>query len=125
MAFEVHILTFPISIAAFSGATEIPLVKIPSAGGGITVLEAYMIGPSAGTAVGGLLVSLSNAGTPVLNGTVATFTTPGVTAAGVPIASTVGTPYVEDGLWLGYDQTSGTVPAGTYITLSYVMGRAA
>lgn len=120
---DVHIAT--LSLGAMIGATELPLVKLPSAGGGITILEAFLVGPSAGTSVAGLLVTMTNAGTPALNGTVATFTTPGITAAGVPIAATINNQgYVEKDLWIGFDQTSGTVVAGTFITLSYVMGRA-
>ena len=29
---------------------------------------------------------------------------------------------MDDGRWIGFDQTSGTVPAGTFISLSYVTG---
>lgn len=124
MSQDIHLMTFPISIAAFSGSTEIPLVQVPTAYGGITVVSASLFGPSAGTAVGGLLVRMSNLGTPAINGTITAFTTPGVIAAGVPIASTIGAnAYVDDGEWIGYDQTSGTIPAGSYITLGYVQGR--
>lgn len=120
---DVHIAT--LSLGALVGATELPLAKLPSMGGGITILEANLVGPSAGTSVGGLLVTMTNAGTPVLNGTVATFTTPGITAAGVPIAAAINNSgYVGPDYWIGFDQTSGTVPAGTFITLSYIMGKA-
>lgn len=118
---DVHIAT--LSLGAYNGATHLPLAYVDSTGGGITVLSAYLVGPSAGTAIGGLLVTTNNAGTPAINGTVGTFAGTVVTAAGVPAALTVTTPYVAGGYWLGFDQTSGTVPAGTFIVVNYVMGK--
>ena len=112
-----------LGLGAFTGATHVPLAKIPAGFGGITVLEAAMVGPSAGTVVGGLLVKLTDAGTPALSGTIGAFTTPGVTAAGVPIACTLSTPFVDADTWIGFDATSGTVPAGSFISMSYVMGK--
>jgi hypothetical protein len=118
---DIHFLTLP--LGALTGATEVPLAFLPSGYGGITVLDAKLVGPSAGTAVGGLLVKMTNVGTPAIDGTVATFTTPAVTAAGVVHSSTINTAYVAEGKFLGYDQTSGTVPAGTNLLISYVMGK--
>ena len=119
--FDVHIAT--LSLGAFNGATELPLVKLPASGGGITILEANLLGPSAGTVIGGLLVTMTDAGTPAINGTIGSFAGTVVTAAGVPGALTVSTPFVEADYWIGFDQTSGTVPAGTFISLAYVMGK--
>ena len=119
--FDVHIAT--LSLGAFNGATELPLVKLPASGGGITILEANLLGPSAGTVIGGLLVTMTDAGTPAINGTIGAFAGTVVTAAGVPGALTVSTPFVAADYWIGFDQTSGTVPAGTFISLSYIMGK--
>jgi len=119
--FDVHVVS--LDLGAFLGATHVPLVKIPAGGGGISVLEAHLCGPSAGTAIGGLLVTLTDAGTPAINGTVGSFAGTCVTAAGVVFAATVTTPFVDEDYWIGYDQTSGTVPAGTFISLSYIMGK--
>jgi len=38
---------------------------------------------------------------------------------------TIATAFVDDGNWIGFDQTSGTVPAGTFINIAYVTGKAA
>ena len=119
--FDVHIATLP--LGAFNGATEVPLAKLPAEGGGITILEAYLVGPAAGTVIGGLLVTMSDAGTPALNGTIGAFAGTCVTAAGVPFALTISNGYVTKDYWIGFDQTSGTVPAGTFISLSYIMGK--
>lgn len=118
---DVHIAT--LSLGAYNGATELPLAKLPSTGGGITVLECNLVGPSAGTVIGGKIVTMSDAGTPAINGTVGAFAGTVVTAAGVPGELTISGAFVDAGYWLGFDQTSGTVPAGTFISLSYVMGR--
>jgi hypothetical protein len=117
------VIVTTLSLGAFNGATELPLVKLPDNFGGITVLEANLVGPSAGTVIGGKLVTMTDAGTPAINGTIGTFAGTVVTAAGVPGALTVATGYVSKDLWIGFDQTSGTVPAGTFITLAYVMGK--
>lgn len=110
----------------FSGATEIPLIHVPSEGGGVTVLEAWLSGQGVGTAVGGLIVTFSNVatgGTPVLNGTVGSFAGTIVQAAGVVHKATISAGYVEDPYWIGYDQTSGTLIAGSKLSIAYVMGR--
>ena len=120
---DVHIAT--LSLGSYDGATHLPLVKVPNGYGGITVLESYLVAPGAGTAIGGLLVTCTDAGTPAVNGTIGSFAGTVVTAAGVPSALTVSSAYVADDYWIGFDQTSGTVPAGTFIVMSYVTGKAA
>ena len=118
--FNVHILTLP--LPSFDGATEIPLVKLPSGFGGITVLEAHMLG-GAGTAVGGKLVTMADAGTPAINGTIGAFAGTVVGVAGARHALTLSDKYVAEGEWIGYDQTSGTVAADAKIAISYLMGK--
>lgn len=120
---DVHIAT--LSLGSYNGDTHLPLVKVPNGYGGITVLEAHLVGPVGGTAIGGLLVTCTDAGTPAVNGTIGSFAGTVVTAAGVPNALTVSSAYVADDYWIGFDQTSGTVPAGTFIVMSYVTGKAA
>jgi len=113
-------------LGGYNGATEVPLIKFPAEFGGATVIEAYLVGPGAGTAIGGKLVTMSDQGTPAINGTVGTFAGTCVTAAGVTFALTLSSAsaaYITKDYWIGYDQTSGTVPAGTFIVLSYVMGK--
>lgn len=120
---DVHIAT--LSLGSYNGDTHLPLVKVPNGYGGITVLEAHLVGPDGGTAIGGQLVTLTDVGTPAVNGTIGSFAGTVVTAAGVPSALTVSSAYVADDYWIGFDQTSGTVPAGTFIVMSYVTGKAA
>ena len=120
---DVHIAT--LSLCSYNGDTHLPLVEVPNGYGGITVLEAHLVAPGVGTAIGGLLVTCTDDGTPALNGTIGSFAGTVITAAGVPAALTISTAYVADDYWIGYDQTSGTVPAGTFIVMSYVMGKAA
>lgn len=120
---DVHIAT--LSLGSYNGDTHLPLVKVPNGYGGITVLESYLVAPVGGTAIGGQLVTLTDVGTPAVNGTIGSFGGTVVTAAGVPSALTVSSAYVADDYWIGFDQTSGTVPAGTFIVMSYVTGKAA
>lgn len=116
--FDVHVVTLPVVL---TGATEIPLCHVPTEGGGITVLDADLI--LAGTTVGGKLVTMTNAGTPAINGTVGAFSGTATVSATIPDALTVSDGYVAGGEWIGFDQTSGTVTAGSFVSLSYVMGK--
>lgn len=122
--FNVQIAT--LSLGAFNGATELPLANLPSEGGGITVLEAWLHGPSAGTVVTGRVVTfgaVATGGTPAINGTVGAFAGTIVTAAGVVHKATLSSAFVAGGYWIGFDQASGTVPAGTFLSVAYVMGK--
>jgi hypothetical protein len=118
--FNVHILVLP--LASFNGATEIPLARVPAGFGGITVLEANMLG-GAGTAIGGKLVTMSDAGTPAINGTIGAFAGTVVGDSVSRAACTLSDKYVAEGEWIGYDQTSGTVAADAKIAISYLMGK--
>ena len=116
--FDFHVVAIP---AVLTGATQVPLIHIPNGGGGITVLEADFI--NAGTAVGGLLLTMTDAGTPAISGTIGSFAGTITESATIPAALTVTDGYVAAGEWIGYDQTSGTVPAGSFISLSYIVGK--
>lgn len=118
---DFHVVILP--IGAHSGATEMPWLKMPSGYGGITVLSAHLSGTAAGTVVGGKLVTMSDQGTPAINGTVGSFAGTVVTAAGVVFALTVSSAYVAEDYWIGFDQASGTVPAGTFVSLAYTLGK--
>jgi hypothetical protein len=116
--FNFHVVTIPVVL---TGATEVPLIHIPNGGGGITVLEADFI--NSGTAVAGLLVTMTDAGTPAISGTIGSFAGTITDSATIPEALTVTDGYVAAGEWIGFDQTSGTIPAGAFITLSYIVGK--
>lgn len=120
---DVHVTTF--DLGAWSGATALPFMYVPSTGGGISVLSAHMSGTAAGTIIGGMLVVMSDQGTPAAVGTIGSFAGTCVTAAGVVFALTVGTAYVGGtvGRWIGFDCTSGTIPAGSFVSLAYTMGK--
>lgn len=115
---DVQIVTLPVVL---TGATQIPLLHVPTGYGGITVLEADMI--NSGTAVTGILLTMTDAGTPAINGTIGAFAGTITDSATIPAALTISDGYVAAGEWIGYDQASGTVPAGAFISLAYVMGK--
>ena len=116
--FDFHVVTIPVVL---TGATEVPLIHIPNGGGGIRVLEADML--NAGTAVTGILVTMTDAGTPAISGTIGSFAGTISASATIPAALTVTDGYVAAGEWIGFDQASGTVPAGSFISLSYIVGK--
>ena len=130
-AFETQVAT--LVLGQFSGATEVPLMRVPAGGGGVTILEATMFqngtggsAITAGTAIGAKLITMgtvATGGTPALDGTVGSFAGTTVTAAGVVHFLTVSTPYVGPGKFIGYDQTAGTVAAGATLQISYVVGK--
>lgn len=126
MANTFNINSITLHVGAFNGATEVPLGFIPNAGGGVTVIDCWLYSPGAGTVVGGKIVtmgSVATGGTPAINGTVGAFATPAVTAAGVVHQLTISDAWVDGDEFLGFDQTSGTIPAGSYIQVLYVQGR--
>lgn len=115
-------------IGAFSGATEVPIGFNAAQYGGVTVLEAWLVSNGAGTAIGGMLVTMgavATGGTPAINGTVGSFAGTIVTAAGVVHKLTISDPWVQQGELYGYDQTSGTIPAGSSIVIAVIAGRGA
>ena len=115
---DVHVVVLPV---ALTGATQVPLMHVPTGYGGITVLEADLI--NSGTAVSSLLVTMTDAGTPAINGTVGSISGTTTVSDTIPQAFTISDGYVAAGEWIGYDQTSGTVPAGAFVSLAYVVGK--
>lgn len=113
-------------VGNFIGAGPWPLAHFPKTGGGITVLDVSLNANAAGTAIGLILVSMTDVasgGTPAVNGTIATFAGTIIPAAGVQFLATIGTQYVATPCSLGVAQTSGTIPAGSMLSVTYVMGK--
>jgi hypothetical protein len=102
-----------------------PLVKIPSEGGGITILSANYVTETAGTSTV-QLVNLGTAGTAVeAGGTLFATAGTSIASAGIPISMTeVDTDFVDGGYWLGVKENAvGTTGAISIISFSYVMGK--
>ena len=116
--FDVHVVCIPVVLTA---GTEVPLCHFPTGGGGMTVISADMI--NAGTSVGGKLVTMTNVGTPALSGTIGAFAGTITASATIPASCTISDGFVDAGEWIGFDQTSGTVPAGSFVSLAYIMGK--
>jgi hypothetical protein len=123
MSNSLDVQVISVDMGAYSGANHRPLIYIPSNGGGITLLSAKVIGSGAGTAIGLILTSMTDAGTPVLAGTHAAWAGTIIYAEMVPFSATISTAYVAGGQWLGVDQTSGTAPANAVLSLAYVIGK--
>jgi hypothetical protein len=88
-------------------------------GGGISILSAAIHG-AVGT-ITAALYTLSNQGTPAINGTVcAPFG--GTLAVGVPVAATISDGWVDGGEWVGVVTSANAVDA-QFLTVNYVMGR--
>jgi hypothetical protein len=119
--YDVNIVS--VDFGAYIGATHRPLIYIPASGGGVSVIGAKVVGSGAGTAIGLLLVKMTDAGTPAVSGTIGAFAGTVVYAEGVPASASISSAFVDGGSWIGIDQTSGTAPANAVLTLSYVMGK--
>ena len=100
-----------------------PMFKVPTIGGGITVLSAHSIQEGAGTSWL-QLVDLGAAGTAVSN--IIKTSGTAVSVAGIPAEMTTdGTVFVAAGSWVGAKEANiGTSNAITIISLAYVMGKA-
>jgi hypothetical protein len=123
MSNSLDVKIISVDIGAYIGANHRPLIYVPSNGGGITLLSAKVIGMAAGTAIGLILTSMTDAGTPAIAGTHAAWAGTVVFAEMVPASATISTAYVAGGQWLGVDQASGTAPANTVLSLAYVIGK--
>jgi hypothetical protein len=62
-----------------------------------------------------------------LNGTIGYFAAAAAgtitESATIPASLTISDGWVAAGEWIGYDQASGTIPAGAFVSLAYVMGK--
>lgn len=97
------------------------LVKVPTGYGGVSVVSANVVQHGAGT-VALNLVNLGSAGTAV-SGTIATLGS-SVYVSGVPKAFTVTTPFVDEGEWIGVEETNvGTGNAITRVSIAYLTGK--
>ena len=115
--------TWTVDIGNYTGNNALPLWYLPDTYGGYTILGAKLVASGAGTSVTAQLVTLSDAGTPVINGTIAAFAGTVVFAEGVTASATVSTPFVNDGQWIGLDQASGTAATHTWLTVYLIPGR--
>lgn len=112
-------------IGAYTGAAFQPIWKLTEGFGQITIKEAYITGIGAGTAIGLILATATDVGTPAVSGTLASFAGTVVYAAGVVFAATVSDASADPGTagaWLGVIQTSGTAPATARLHITYVDG---
>jgi len=115
-----------VDYGAFIGAGPRPLCFISNEGGDITVVDAKVTGMAAGTAIGLNLIALSDVGTPAASSTIGSFAGTIVYAEGVRFVATLSIPVVDvstSGVWLGIEQTSGTAPANTILTVNYIIGK--
>lgn len=101
-----------------------PLFKVPSEGGGITILNANYVTETAGTSTV-QLVDLGTAGTAVSSGGTLFSGGSAVAAPGVPVPMIVDDgAFLDAGKWLGVKEANtGTTGAITIVSLSYVMGK--
>jgi hypothetical protein len=109
------------NIGALNNAKR-TLVKVPSGGGGITILGVDVTQGGAGTQTL-RLIDMGAGGTSSL-GTIATLTS-GVAVANQPQAFTLGsTPQISEGRYLGVEEGNvGTTHTVTIVGISYAVGK--
>lgn len=120
---NINVLT--VDLGAYIGATIHPVVYFPPGYGNVRFLGAKVTGIGAGTSIGLILASATNVGTPAVSGTLAAFAGTVVYAEGVTFGATFTDETLDPGtagVWLAVDQASGTAPATTILSLSYLMG---
>lgn len=116
MSNAVHSVTIP-----FDGLNndQIPGFQVPTETGGITVIDAtaYVTGTANVT-----LITMSNAGTPAANGTIAA-AVGGTATAGVPYKFTISDAWVDGGEYIGVQENNVGTPTAGFVTVAYKMGR--
>lgn len=110
-----------VNIGAISNA-NLPLWKVPTGFGGITILQVQSTQLTAGTTQL-YLIDMGAAGTTTNGGTLATSGT--AHAAKVPVAWTVSaTPYLAEGSYLAVKEGNvGTTVTVTEVAITYVFGK--
>jgi hypothetical protein len=140
-SFNVQTVTF--TVGPVVGAQAIPMFRVPTVGGGITIVDGLLTqaetgGTAAaaqfGTAVAARIVTFGSLGAvangtagsaPAVDGTVGYFGALGSINLGAGTVHTLlaGTPYVGPGEFIGYAHTAGTLLGGFNVSISYVMGK--
>ncbi len=124
MADEVQTFVAPVKV--LSNATT-PLAYIPASWGAITILKAYAIGGTANAAPGLDLLTLSTAGTPAVNGTIAAGGTLTLNVgAAVEFTAAVGQVVNPGttGIWIGVRENNvATTVTGGAIAIAYLAGK--
>jgi len=118
--------TVTVNIGAYDGSTIYPVIFFDELAGDITILDAKISGTAAGTSIGLGLYSATNVGTPAVSGTIGSFAGTIVYAKGVAFDCTISSATFDvstSGQWLCVDQTSGTAPATTWLTVNYIHGK--
>ncbi len=123
MAGEMDINVFSNNVSSVGASASIPIFKVADQGGDITILDAQITGTTAGTPVGLLLVTYTDAAAPALSGTIGAWAGTITMGAGTVFEATISSPVVSCGQWIGLKNTSGTTPAVSFLTVSYVVGK--
>lgn len=110
-----------INLSEITAGTHL-LWKAPSdaVGGGVTITSAAIHG-AVGT-ITATLYTLSNQGTPAINGTITSAAFGGTLAVGVPKCATITDGWVDGGEWVGVVLSANAVDA-QFLTINYVHGR--
>jgi hypothetical protein len=107
-----------------AGTANVPLFRVPSAHGGITLLNAWIVSDTAATITTG---QINNCGTSLgtaISSTVGTLAqTSGTLAANVIKAVTISTAYQDAGSWLRWQCTAGAAGTGARLILEYKYGK--
>ena len=115
---DVNVMTINLSEIA-AGTHLLWQAPTDGQGGGLTLQGAALHG-AVGT-ITAALYTLSSAGTPAINGTIAA-AFGGTLAVGVPVNATITDGFVDGGEWVGV-VTVGNAVEGQFLSMRYQMGR--
>lgn len=118
MSQDIQVVTF--GLDALNDGTRLGF-QIPTSYGGVTVQSAAL--HVEGTA-NVTLVTMTNAGTPAVSGTIAA-AVGGTATAGVPYAFTISDGWVDGGEWIAAQENNIGTPTRAHVTVAYTVGRGA
>ena len=116
MSQDIQIVTF--SLDALNNGNRLGF-QVPTSYGGINIQSAAL--HVEGTA-NVTLITMTNAGTPAVSGTIAA-AVGGTATAGVPYAFTITDGGVDGGEWVAAQENNIGTPTRAHVTVSYTMGR--
>lgn len=107
-----------------AGTANVPLFRVPSGHGGITILNAWIVSDTAATITTGQLNNNGTALGTAITATVGTLAqSSGTMVANVQKAITLVTAYQAAATWLSWQCTAGAAGTGSRVIIEYKYGK--
>ena len=112
------------SLVGAAGTANVPLFRVPTAHGGITILNGWLVSDTAATITTGQLNNNGTALGTAISSTVGTIAqTSGTLTANVRVPISITTAYQDAGTWVCWMNTAGASGTGSRVIIEYKYGK--